>query len=76
MLTHKGIMRALRLMEQVGELRPGFLEDGATELRGPKPASVSTMSANTRTRSNRKKVTIDLSLEKDDKTGGIHIVQR
>ncbi len=76
MLTHKGRMRAFRLMDQVGELRPGFLEDGTTEFRGPKPVTVSNTSSNTRRRSKRKKVTIDLSLKKDATRGDIHIVQQ
>jgi hypothetical protein len=37
MLTYTDLKKAARLMQQVGDLRPGFLRDGDSCLEGPFP---------------------------------------
>lgn len=83
MLTKDEILKAARLMNQVGELRPGFLNDGAANIGGP-DASHNSNSAlrqsratnRSRIRSTGKRVKVCLAFQEDPETGEIRIVQK
>jgi hypothetical protein len=79
MLTQKEIAEVARLREQVGDLRPGFLQDGAGRLAGPTPAHASPAAAKRRkrrTRSASGSARVNFRYEVDRKTGGMHIVSK
>jgi len=78
MLTRREINRVARLMDQVGELRPGFLQDGTSNLEGAvEPChSVGIMGKSSKNGSPKKTVRLHVSFETDEATGEIRVVRR
>jgi hypothetical protein len=81
MLTRKEISEVARLREQVGELRPGFLHDGAASFEGPASdhhthARTSPKGSRRRSGKERGAVRIKLEYQRDSETGEMRIVQK
>lgn len=82
MLTRKQISKIARLREQVGELRPGFLHDGAASFEGPTSdhyKRAQTSPKRSRRKSGKKgaaSVHIKLEYERDPETGETRIIQK
>jgi hypothetical protein len=80
MLTQKQIQKVARLMEQVGELRPGFVHDSDANLDGavsacqPKVIVRKRKTANKNTK--RKTVRVRVVYETDAETGEERLVQK
>ena len=84
MLTRQQIAKAARLMDQVGDLRPGFLLDGTRGVDGPTPVYGSVSSGApieplSRTKKKVKSahrsgsVKFSIELEKDPVSGEVRI---
>jgi hypothetical protein len=80
MLTRQQIRRAARLESQVGELRPGYIRDGACALEGPSGVPRSLVPAKSavsrRLRSGGKRVRIALAFEEDPESGERRTVRK
>ncbi len=80
MLTRQQIRRASRLESQVGELRPGYIRDGACALEGPSGVPRSLVPAKgavrKRLRSSGKRVRIRLAFEEDPESGERRTVRK
>lgn len=75
MLTQSYINKISRLMDQVGELRPGFLHDGATPLEGSaEPCSSTGRNRRAKRNANGKTVQVNVVFETDKSTGEIRTV--
>lgn len=76
MLTRREINKVARLMDQVGELRPGFLHDGASNLEGAvEPCHP--VAANTKSkRPKRNVVRMRVVFETDPATGEVRVIRR
>ena len=80
MLTHEQIKQAARLMQQVGELRPGFLKDDTSALEGPEPRAGGTRGARPAklgktSRKTGKTLKVRLVFHEDSETGDVQIVE-
>jgi hypothetical protein len=81
MLTHKQIQKVARLMDQVGELRPGFVHDSDANLDGAVSACQAAVTSR-RPRSHKRKATGRTSVrvrtvfETDSETGEVRAVQK
>lgn len=78
MLTHAYINKVARLMDQIGELRPGFLQDAATPLEGSMEpcSSVGGKRAQVRSSKGIRSVRVWVAFETDEATGEIRAVQK
>lgn len=83
MLTLEQILKAARLMSQVGEPRPGYLRDEDSCLTGPTPTervSTADQSSHEHARTPKaerdQKTEIFVEYEKDPDTGEVFVVQR
>ncbi len=80
MLTRKQIRKVARLMDQVGELRPGFLHDADASLDGASSACHAAMPSRRRPRGktapSSKVVRVRAEFETDKDTGEVQVVQK
>jgi hypothetical protein len=80
MLTQKQIRKVARLMEQVGELRPGFVRDSDANLDGAvsacQPKAVVRRRKPTSKSTSGKTVSVRVVYETDVETGEERLVQK
>lgn len=82
MLTHEQICKAAKLMQQVGELRSGFIKEEASAIEGPVlyggafAVSKKDISREKESGDSKQKVKINLVFQKDPETGEMMIVKR
>jgi len=80
MLTQKQIRKVARLMDQVGELRPGFVRDSDASLDGPVSACQAAVSPRRRRPLKKtllgKSVRVRTVFETDAETGEVRVVQK
>jgi len=82
MLTHAQIKKELRLQHQVGELRPGYLKDGTSNLEGPAcarrllPAPPQTRKKLVTKAPRSKTVKVEVTFDRDPQTQEMRLVQR
>lgn len=79
MLTHSRIRKAAKLMQQVGELRPGFLKEEASAIEGPfaQPGAVSPPNrrSGVATRRKGRRLRVRLVFREDTETGEVQIIK-
>jgi hypothetical protein len=75
MLTLEQILKAARLMSQVGDPRPGYLRDDDSNLIGPIPTQRSFTNTPQMT-NGAQEIDLTVEYEKDPNTGEVFVVQR
>lgn len=82
MLTHRRMRKAARLMQQVGELRPGFIKEDEASLEGPVAhggafaVSDSSSAVDSPVSGTGRTVRVKLVFQQDQNTGEVQIVRR
>lgn len=77
MLTSNYINRAARLLDQVGELRPGYLHDGSSPLEGAVEPCHSVGGGKCAQPATKKKfVRVNVTFQVDSSTGEVRAVRK
>ena len=80
MLTQSYINKVARLMDQIGELRPGFLQDSASSLEGSvvpcQSIGAKHSSREVASKNAMKSVRVEVVFETDESTGEVRAVQK